>query len=63
MAVEFRCRDVGVVCSNVAEADSVEELLEAVRQHARQAHDVELNQTLLDYAASQARDTGSGSGR
>ncbi len=54
--VEFHCSDVGVSCRNVARATSEEELLAVVRRHAGQAHDVELNDTLSDYARSHFRD-------
>lgn len=53
--LEFRCADVGVACRNVARADSEEELLARVAEHARTAHGVELNATLVDYARSQVR--------
>lgn len=53
-AIEFRCADVGVVCRHVTRRDTVEELLAAVRDHARQAHGVDLNETLVDYARSKA---------
>ncbi len=62
MALEFHCSDVGVVCSKVTKADSSEELLAKVAEHARQQHGVELNATLVDYAASRVRQSGGGSG-
>lgn len=58
MSVEFRCRDVGVECSNVAKAESAEELVALVADHARQKHHVELNGTLVDYAVTKVRTTG-----
>ena len=57
-ALEFRCADVGVACSNVAKADGEEQLLAAVAAHAKKAHGVELTDTLRDYARSQARPSG-----
>jgi predicted small metal-binding protein len=57
-AVEFRCQDVGVACKNVARAQSVDALVEAVAAHAKAAHGVELNGTLIDYAVSKARPAG-----
>lgn len=57
MAVEFRCSDVGVACKAVTTAPSAEELLAKVAAHARDAHGVELNQTLVDYALTTVRDT------
>ncbi len=58
MSVEFRCADVGVACSNVARADSADELVNAVAEHARTKHGVELNATLVDYATSKVRTSG-----
>jgi predicted small metal-binding protein len=57
MPVEFRCADVGVACRNVARADTADELVAAVAEHARTAHDVELNATLVDYALTKVRTT------
>ncbi|MBA3891918.1 MAG: DUF1059 domain-containing protein [Gemmatimonadaceae bacterium] len=61
MALEFHCSDVGVVCSRVTKADSSEELLVKVAEHAKSKHGVELNATLVDYAASRVRQSGGGS--
>lgn len=58
MTLEFRCEDVGVACSNVARAETADELVAAVGKHASSAHGVELNQTLIDYAVTKARPTG-----
>ncbi len=55
MAVEFRCRDVGVACKNVARAETADELVAAVAAHARSKHGVELNRTLIDYAVTKVR--------
>lgn len=55
MALEFRCKDVGIACSNVARADDADALVAAVSEHAKSKHGVELNQTLIDYAVTQAR--------
>jgi predicted small metal-binding protein len=55
MTAEFRCADAGVACRKVTRADSEAELLRKVREHARDAHGVELNDTLLDYAASEVK--------
>jgi predicted small metal-binding protein len=57
MGVQFRCEDVGVACGAVTDAGSPEELLGKVQDHARSAHGVELNQTLIDYALTQVRRT------
>ncbi len=59
--LEFRCADVGVACRNVARAESEKELLAAVAEHASQAHRVELNETLVDYARSKVRTGGQAS--
>lgn len=57
MALEFACSRVGVTdCKLVAVADTAEELLAAVAQHAHDAHDVELNGTLIDYALTTVRE-------
>ena len=58
MALEFRCEDVGIACSNVAKADTADELVAAVAAHAKAKHGVELNQTLIDYAVTKVRSTG-----
>jgi predicted small metal-binding protein len=58
MTVEFRCADVGVECTNVARADTAEELVAAVAAHAKDKHGVELNATLVDYAVTKVRSTG-----
>ena len=55
MTVEFRCADVGVVCKTVTQAESAEELVDAVARHAREKHGVELNETLIDYATTKVR--------
>jgi predicted small metal-binding protein len=41
------------------QGDSKEQLAAKVAEHARDAHDVELNQTLIDYALSEAREVSS----
>jgi predicted small metal-binding protein len=51
MALEFACRNVGLVdCKGVVHAATEDELLRLVAEHARTVHGVELNQTLVDYA-------------
>lgn len=57
MALEFRCEDVGVVCRAVTRAASKEELLAKVADHAKRAHGVDLNETLVDYAVTKVRST------
>jgi len=61
MALEFRCADAGVACSKATTAGSKEELLAKVSEHARSAHGVELNETLVDYALTRVRGAGGGS--
>lgn len=55
MALEFHCSDVGVSCGHVTRADNEDDLLDAVAQHARTKHEVELNDTLVDYARTMVR--------
>ncbi|MHB1712106.1 MAG: DUF1059 domain-containing protein [Acidimicrobiales bacterium] len=57
MSVQFRCQDVGVVCRSVATAETPEELVSKVAAHARDAHGVELNQTLIDFALTKVTGT------
>ena len=63
MALEFRCADVGVACSKVTEAETEDQLLERVGRHARDAHGVELNDTLVSYALTKVRNVGDGGSR
>lgn len=62
MALEFHCADVGVACSTVTTAGTKEELLSKVSEHARSAHGVELNETLVDFALTRVRSPDAGSG-
>jgi predicted small metal-binding protein len=55
MTLEFHCADVGVACGRVTRADSKDELVAKVAEHARDKHGVELNQTLVDYAVTKVR--------
>lgn len=57
MPVEFHCSDVGVACSHVTKADSPDELVPRVAEHAKKVHGVELNDTLIDYAKTKIRTT------
>jgi len=57
MALEFRCADVGVACNAVTKADSKDELLAKVSEHAQRVHGVVLNETLVDYALTKVRTT------
>ena len=54
--MELRCADLGLQCSTNVTADTEGELVDKLAQHAADDHDVPaLNQTLIDYAVSQAR--------
>ncbi len=55
MTLEFRCEDVGVACKSVAKAETKDELVAAVAKHALEAHGVELNETLVDFAVTKVR--------
>jgi predicted small metal-binding protein len=57
MALEFHCADVGVACKAVTTADSKDELLAKVGDHAEKVHGVALNETLVDYALTKVRTT------
>lgn len=57
MALEFRCADVGVACKSVTTADSKDELLAKVAEHAQKVHGVALTETLVDYALTTVRAT------
>ncbi len=57
MALEFACQRVGVTdCNHTATAESKDELLASVAKHAKDAHGVELNDTLIDYALTTVRE-------
>lgn len=57
MSLEFRCADVGLACGAKIAAGSEDEFVDRIATHAREEHDVELNETLVDYARSQVRST------
>lgn len=58
MALEFRCRDVGVRCKASIRAESEEDLLERIARHARRKHGVpRLTETLVSYAKTKVRET------
>jgi predicted small metal-binding protein len=57
MSLEFRCRDVGVVCKAKIVGETSEELLTKIAEHADHAHGVpELTETLVDYAKTVVRE-------
>lgn len=56
MALEFSCARVGVLdCGASVSAETKEELLALVAEHALSVHGVVLNETLIDYALSEVR--------
>ncbi len=55
MTVKFCCADVGVACRHVTKAENADDLVAKVAEHARKAHGVELNDTLIDYATTKVR--------
>ncbi len=58
MALEFRCERVGVVCKKGVTADTEEELVAKIAQHAAEAHGVaQLTDTLVAYAKSTVTQT------
>lgn len=59
MSLEFRCANVGVVCKSAITADTEEDLIAKIADHAAKDHDVpELSATLVRYAASTVTSTG-----
>ncbi|CAN5537862.1 hypothetical protein BH18ACT1_BH18ACT1_06200 [soil metagenome] len=50
--LKFRCQDVGVVCKAVTTAEDKDALVAKVAAHARKAHGVVLNETLVDFAVT-----------
>ena len=49
--LSFACVDVGVLdCNCKVSAETKEELLAIVAEHAQKVHGVALNDTLIDYA-------------
>ncbi len=58
MPLEFRCEDVGAVCGEAIKADTPEELVVKIAEHAEHEHGVpELSQTLVDYAKTVVRES------
>jgi predicted small metal-binding protein len=50
------CRDVGFDCEGVVRAESEEELLRQVAEHAQTVHDVEVTPELVEKVKSLIRD-------
>ena len=44
MAKELRCRDLGIECSQVIRAETEEELIEKVAEHAMSAHGIDVSE-------------------
>lgn len=55
MTLELRCADVGLECGKTVKAQTEDELLAQVADHALGDHGVALNQTLIDYARTRVR--------
>jgi predicted small metal-binding protein len=59
MPLEFRCADVGVVCKGKVQAETVDDLVAKIAQHADHAHGVpQLTETLVNYAKTTVRVVG-----
>ena len=58
MTKSFACRDAGVPCRAKITAETEEELLEKVVEHAREKHGIDVSQskTLAGYAQSAIKD-------
>ena len=52
----LRCRDVGFDCDGVVRAESEEELLRQVAEHAQAVHGVEVTPELAEQVKSLIRD-------
>ncbi|NOX28787.1 MAG: DUF1059 domain-containing protein [Actinobacteria bacterium] len=53
MTFEFRCEHVGVTdCKSATTAETTDDLIAKVAEHALAEHGVELNDTLINYALS-----------
>jgi len=52
----LRCRDVGFDCDGVVRAESEEELLRQVAEHAQTVHGVEVTPELAEQVKSLIRD-------
>lgn len=58
MPLEFACQRVGLTdCKAVTTAETKDELLAKVAEHAEHEHGVTLNGTLIDYALTTVRET------
>jgi predicted small metal-binding protein len=56
VTLKFSCADVGVVCKDSVTAETEEELVAKIAEHAANKHDVpQLTQTLVNFAKSKAK--------
>lgn len=59
MALEFRCADVGIVCKGALRADTAEDLVAKIADHADKVHGVpQLTETLVNYAKTKVQVVG-----
>ena len=57
MTLKFSCSDVGVVCKDSVTAETEDELVAKIAEHAAHKHGVpELTQTLVNFAKSKAKE-------
>ncbi len=52
----IHCRDVGFDCDGVVRAETEEELLQQVAEHAKSVHDVEVTPELVEQVKGQIRE-------
>lgn len=58
MTLEFACQRVGLTdCKSVTTAETKDDLLAKVAEHAEHEHGVTLNGTLISYALTTVRET------
>ena len=53
---QLACRDAGVDCDAVVQAESVDEVMAQVGPHAKQAHDVDVTPEMQSQLAGLVRD-------
>ncbi len=57
MTLKFSCKDVGVVCKSSVTAETEEELVAKIAEHAAHAHGVaKLSETLVEYAKTKVEE-------
>ncbi len=58
MTLKFSCADVGVVCKQSVTAESEDELVEKIAEHAADVHGVtRMTETLVNYAKTKVVST------